>query len=362
VPIINAQNLTASPKRRKATLSFWMDKRTLSRYDPNRMKPNAIFTASDAKYGDFLIDHWFASLRDNVDLTQLEVVILDYGLTTAQRFYLEQHGVRVVPCQRDGHVVIIRFRDMAAYLRQHAFEQVILSDSGDIIFQSDFTPQLRENPTQFRGVPEDLRAAFGVFLTEEFFSKEDRKRLKKNLKHASMVNAGFIMGPGRKMRELAEEVDRVVIFKEKFGPDQLVVNDVFLREGYVPLARDYNYVIATAKAKMEIRKGQFFTDGRLICVVHNTGNVKMLRPVENFGYGPDRNQLKKELYIALQALHSTTDSVFESRSELSAALTGLKTDLARGYQNSLEQVDYSWQLLKSYFSKEEDREDDTEED
>lgn len=317
------------------------------------MKNNVLFTASDAKYGDFLIDHWFASLRDNVDLSDLDVVVLDYGLSTAQRFYLSHQGVTVRKCERNGHVVILRFRDMAATLEANAYNQAILSDSGDIIFQADFTPALREDCDMFRGVVEDLRPAFGVFLTEEFFSKEDRKRLKKSLREAEMVNAGFIMGPASKMAELGREVERVVINKEKFGPDQLVVNDAFTREGFRKLDRAYNFVVATAQARIEIREGRFYADERLIPVVHNSGNVGFLRPVENFGYGTERNLLKKELYVALQALHSTSDSMHESKAEFTRAVTSLKADMTRGYQASMDQIESRWDYFKGMFAKEE---------
>jgi hypothetical protein len=316
------------------------------------MKTNALYTASDAKYGDFLIDHWFASLRDNVDLRDLEVVVLDYGLSTAQRHYLAAHGVRLRPCARDGHVVILRFRDMAADLGEHPYAQALLSDSGDIIFQADFTPVFAIHPTKFRGVAEDLRVAFGVFLTDDFFTDEDRRSIKKTLRDLPMVNAGFILGPGDRMRGLGEEVMRTLRAHDRFGPDQLVVNDIFRREGCHLLDRGYNFVIATAKAELEIREGRFYADGKLVAVVHNTGNLKYLRPIENFGYGPGRNELKKELYLALQALHGTTDGLFETRSELRRSIRRLKAEIRRGTRHTLDQIEGNWESFKHRFSPE----------
>ncbi len=317
------------------------------------MKSNVLYTASDAKYGDFLIDHWFASLRDNVDLRDLDVVALDYGLSTAQRHYLAAHGVRLRPCARDGHVVILRFRDMAADLRDHAYAQAALSDSGDIIFQADFTPAFGIHPTKFRGVAEDLRVAFGVFLTEEFFTEADRRRIRKTLRDLPMVNAGFILGPGERMRGLGEEVMRTLRAHDHFGPDQLVVNDVFRREGCHLLDRGYNFVIATAEAELEIRDGRFFADGELVAVVHNTGNLKFLRPIENFGYGPGHNELKKELYFALRALHGTTDGLYETRSDLRRAVRRMKAEIRRGNRHRLEQIENNWEGFKKLFQHEE---------
>ncbi len=315
------------------------------------MKPHVLFTASDAKYGDFLIEHWFASLREHADLSRIEVVVLDYGLSLAQRHYLAQNGVQVAPCIRDGHVAIVRFRDMAAFLEQHSFAQAILSDSGDIIFQDDIAPILDRAPDRYRGVTEDLRPPFGVFLTDEFFAKEDRRRIRQLLRDAPMVNAGFILGPASLMAALGREVDQVLLSKDRFGPDQLVVNAVFRREGYQELPRDYNFVVATARALLDIRDGRIYADGRLVPVVHNSGNLRFLRPLENFGYGPDHNLLKKDVYHALQALHSTSDSLIEAHGHLVRRLKSLQNDLTHAYQASFEQLEQNGQALLRHFHR-----------
>lgn len=46
---------------------------------------NAIFTGCSIKYGDFLADHWYRSLKDNVDLSNIDVIILDYGLSETKK-------------------------------------------------------------------------------------------------------------------------------------------------------------------------------------------------------------------------------------------------------------------------------------
>jgi hypothetical protein len=315
------------------------------------MKSNAIFTACDAKYGDFLIDHWLKSLQANVNLRELEPVVLDYGLSTAQRYYLNGNGVRVVPCRRDGHVVNLRFRDMAAVLAETPYEQAVLSDSGDIIFQTDFTPVFQDHPDTFRGVTEELNPGFDHYVTEEFFSEKDVKHLKRILREKNMVNAGFILGPGSGMRALGEEIVKRLKSMAKFGPDQVVVNDVFYREGFHELDRRYNYVIATTTADLEIRGGKFYADGELVSVVHNTGNVSFLRPVENFGYGEDRNQLKKELARALKAVYVTTDGLTASRNELQKRVDAFTKELAGNYNGSLKQLESAWNRLLEQFPK-----------
>lgn len=313
------------------------------------MKKHAIVTASDAKYGDFLIDHWFRSLSENVNLDEIKPVILDYGLSTAQRYYLKEHGAVIAPYPKEGHVVVIRFTHLAEFLREHPYEQVILSDGGDIIFQDDFSPILDDHPDMFRGVREDLRSGFGLFITDEFFSKENRQRLRQTLMDEEMVNAGFIIGPREKMISLGRAVDGMIKTKSKFGPDQLVVNYIFRKEGFHPLDRRYNFVIATAQAKIEIVDGLFYADGELIPVVHNTGNFSFLRPVEQFGYGPGRNKLKRDLLKALHTLHSTTDSYYETRSALKNRVKHLTEELSRGAEQSQNQLQESWDDFRKLF-------------
>jgi len=316
-----------------------------------RMKKNAIFTACDAKYGDFLIDHWLKSLRENVDLTDLEPVVLDYGLNTEQRLSLERHAARVVPCRRDGHVVNLRFRDMAAVLAQTPYKQAVLSDGGDIVFQADFTPAFRNHPDKFRGVTEDLRPSFGMYITDEFFAKEDRKHLQKVLRDRPMINAGFIFGPGASMRALGEEMMRRLKCAEKFGPDQVLVNDIFYRDGFHALDRTFNYVIATSTADLAVRGGLFYADEELIHVVHNSGNLSFLRPVEDFGYGPGHNHLKKELMMTLRALYSATDGVIESRAELHRFVDTLRKDLTKGYETSVDQMESALKRFRDTMRK-----------
>ncbi|WP_319558955.1 hypothetical protein [Marispirochaeta sp.] len=313
------------------------------------MKPFCIVTASDTRYGDFLINHWYKSLTENSDLSLIDVAVLDYGLSTAQRFYLESHGVRVRQYPKDGHVVIIRFRDLADFLSEEKYEQIILSDGGDIIFQDDISPVFTEHPDMFRGVQEDLKSAFSVFLTDEFFNKEDKKRIRDVLIEEEMINAGFIAGPSEKMLRLGQAVDTMVLSKKKFGPDQLVVNYLFRTEGFYPLPKRFNYVIATAEGELKIRDGKFYADGELMTVVHNTGNISFFRPIENFGYGPERNQLKPELLRALKALHSTSDTVYETKAELRKRVKVLKEEIRKRQQRSQEELEENWSDFKELF-------------
>ena len=76
------------------------------------MKRNVIITASDEKYGNFLINHWLKSLKENTDLENIDVFVIDYGLSNAQKDSLKSQDVKLYKGIRDGHIVVIRFRDI----------------------------------------------------------------------------------------------------------------------------------------------------------------------------------------------------------------------------------------------------------
>lgn len=275
----------------------------------------AIYTASDHKYGDFLIDHWFRSLRLTNDLSDTEVRILDYGLSTAQRYYLAHEGARLVPAVRDGHPAVIRFRDMAEDLREHPVEQVMACDGGDIVFQGDVTRLFHQDTTAFRAVGEDLHSGYDAFLSEEFFARATIKELHRLLPGHPQINAGFLVAPGPRFAELCQRVHDTILRHDKFGPDQLVVNLFLHTEGFVPLDSTYNYVVATATREFALVDGRFvFADtGQTIAVVHNAGNWSLLRPIRNFGYGPGFNDLKADVLHTLKWVHQSTSFLLETR-------------------------------------------------
>jgi len=275
----------------------------------NTEKPFVIYAASDKKYGDFLIDHWFQSLRQNVDLTKIDVRILDYGLSTAQRYYLEHEGVGVVPCVKDGHVAVVRFRDLARDLRTKAYQQVLAVDGGDILFQADISSLFEQNKDRFRAVPEDLNSGFDIFLKEENFSRETISAIRRATALRPQINAGFVLGPRQEFLGLCDTIGRLVLDPKAFGPDQLVVNMVLNTDGYYPLARGYNFVVATSKQGFVIENGVFLNamDRKPIPVVHNAGNWKFLRPVEDFGFGPGHNKIKADMLKTLRLLHQSND-------------------------------------------------------
>ncbi|AGA91669.1 hypothetical protein Thimo_2978 [Thioflavicoccus mobilis 8321] len=298
------------------------------------MKTYAIVTASDRKYGDFLVEHWLRSLQENVRLDDIDVVVLDYGLSLAQRYYLEHHGVRLHPGRRDGHVTVIRYRETRDLLDSSPYEQICLCDSGDLIFQDDISGVFQHCPDRFRAVCEDAKPVFSFFIKDDFFLPEDRQRITDSFLKNRMINGGFIIAPRAQMRELCDTCLRMILDKSHFGPDQLVVNYLLHQQGFEELERRYNFVVATSAEPVRIENGLILDQERQrIAVVHNAGNFRFLRPIDNFGYGPGHNVLKKEIYTALRGFYASRsglataqETVQRSRRELTELIRRLKAD------------------------------------
>lgn len=258
---------------------------------------NAIFTCSDAKFGDFLADHWLKSLAANVDLSNTDVVVLDYGLSDSQVKRLKKKGAKVVSFPKTGHVCCIRFRDMARYLEKNKYEQVLSTDGGDIIFQSDLKELFEFSPKSFRAATEDFNLPFGNIYINGFFSKETEKKIKKTLKGKKMINAGVLVAPYSKFLGLCQEIDEVLTDKSKFGPDQVAVNYILHRDGFAELDKKFNFVFTTCVTPFIISKGEFLSEsGGKIPIVHNAGGSNTFRPIENFGFGKTHNRLKFVTY------------------------------------------------------------------
>ena len=267
-------------------------------------KKFVIIGSSDSKYGDFLINHWLKSLKDNLNTKIIEIVILDYGLTEKQKKELTLQNVKVIACKRDGHILNIRYRDMLSFLNKNKYEQVMACDSGDIIFQKDITHLFNENKTEFRGVCEDLAPPMLEYtLINKLFIEKIEKDIKKVLKNKKMINGGMIISPNNKFKELCKNMDRFIAKKDSFGPDQIIVNYTLYKNGFHQLDKKYNYVIGSLNEKFIIKEGKFYKKNKeLIPIVHNAGRYAFLRPIKNFGYGRNNNKFSYISYYTLRFL------------------------------------------------------------
>ncbi len=252
------------------------------------MKRNVIVTASDSKFGDFLIDHWLKSLETNVNLEDIDVVVLDYGLSDTQRKRLS--GVNVLKYVRDGHVVNLRYRDLVTVCDM-GYEQVLLCDSGDLIFQSDISHLFTQHKTSVRGVVEYDVPYDSLFLHK--FKKEVQADITAATKGKGLINGGLILASANLFKEIAIEYLSIVNDLKSFGPDQLGVTYLSYKRSFAELDRKYNFIINSfVEDKFVIKNGVFyFASGEVIPVVHNAGRYDFFRPIKNFGFGKDRNKL-----------------------------------------------------------------------
>ncbi len=264
---------------------------------------NVIFGCTDSKYGDFLIGNWLASLRENVDLSGTDVVVLDYGMTLEQRARLSKEKVKVVKCRRDGHVTILRWRDMVRFLEEHNYAQVLSVDGGDIIFQEDIKPLFEKDRNEVRVVTEDYTIPFEDIFSDNYFTPRNVEKIKETLRGRKMINAGVIFAPRKKFIELGRKLNELITDKSAFGPEQVAVNYILYTSSFVTLDNRYNYVVSSAKRGFHVRDGVFYFAGteEKIPIVHNAGNHSIFRPIRNFGFGKDHNEVKMFTYYLVRA-------------------------------------------------------------
>jgi hypothetical protein len=260
---------------------------------------NLISTSSDSNCGDFLINHWFKSLKDNVNLENIDVVVIDYGLTKKQIQQLKERGIIVYKCVRDGFPNAIKFRDINKFISERIYDQILTCDCGDIIFQEDISPLFEKDKTVLRAVCEDINPPFDKVFIKRHFSKEDIKKIKK-IRDKKMINMGVLLGPYNLFKKFGEEYTRLLKIKG-FGADQIAVNYLFYKIGFKEINSKYNFVITTAAQKFLIKEGTFYlTNEEKIPIVHNAGGNKVFRTIRNFGYGKNYNKFKKITYHLLR--------------------------------------------------------------
>jgi len=273
---------------------------------------NIIITSTDATYGDFLINHWLKSLKENVNLTNIDILVLDYGLTNIQIKKLNKEPVILKKCVRNGHVVTIRFRDIYNFLKNNKYDQVLSIDSGDVIFQSDINHLFNENKNTFRAFCE--KKAFlnfnNVFL-KGYFDSKNIKNMKPILKNRFPINGGVILSSANKFKQLAKEIFTLVKNKTTYGPDQVAMNYVLYRDGFKELSEEYNTILCSSH-NFYIKKGIFYlSDGKKVQIVHNAGGYSYFRGVNNFGYGPNYNTERKILNFIMRNLSFLKRKIFK---------------------------------------------------
>ncbi len=219
------------------------------------MKRHVITTACDARYGDFLVCHWLRSLQENVNLSNIDVVVLDYGLSRQQSTELEKRVVVCRPCRKDMHIVSARFRDLAELSREGQYDQMAIFDGGDIIFQADISPLFEQHQDRFRAAtePNCTGMLHHALLGPGDIRPEYRQELFDYLRDRPVVNGGVIVGPARLYSELYSELNRLAAGLTHFGTDQLVVSWFMYRHDFVPLDERYNFILISTQSDFRVR-------------------------------------------------------------------------------------------------------------
>ena len=254
-------------------------------------------------------------MKDNVDLSDIDVVILDYGLNENQLEKLRKENVEVIKCKCDGHITAIRFRDMVKFLEKHHYDQVMSCDGGDIIFQTDISNLFKENKNSLRAACEGYRMPFEILSLslQKSISPSIAEEVKKyNVRMRKMINAGVLIGPRKRIIELCNFCYNNITDK-KFGPDMVLVNYFLYKNNFVELDSRYNFILYTSRIPFVIKDGKFYdNNGKLIPIVHNAGWLSPIRAIAFFGYGPNHNRIRLLRFYLLRTLIKLFNKLFYS--------------------------------------------------
>lgn len=258
-------------------------------------------TCSDGKNGDFLIKHWLKSLQANVNLKNTDIVVIDYGLRESQKKILSKKDVILFSRNKKSHIVNQRFFDAGQFLKRNSYDQILFIDGGDIIFQEDINDILDRNKNVFRVAPLGMEVLFFEWFIFNNFEEKIKRDIWRVVKNKRVLNAGVIFAPVDKFIELCDLMETTIKNKDGFGPDQIILN-FYLYKGkgrFKLLDEKYNFMMSTTPNGFIVKNGVFYkADGGKVAIVHNSGQMDFFRPIENFGYGKDRNQIKHLIYHA----------------------------------------------------------------
>jgi hypothetical protein len=258
------------------------------------MKENLIITSCNAKHADFVLNHWLKSLQNSIDTSDVDIAVICYDLASEAVNNFEQSGVIVSECKSDEkRINIIRRKDTVEFLRLHKYENVIVSDGGDIIFQDDIIHLLNIEPAKIKCVTEEYGARFEDFFIRDSF-REDKEEIKKLLNKEKMINAGLLAGKSKIMQFVFEKALDLLVNFNGFGRDQISINYILRKYNLAhEIDETYNFIPTSSRSRFFIKDGVFFTDkNKKIAVVHNAGRKDSFRAIKNFGYGTSMNENK----------------------------------------------------------------------
>lgn len=253
-----------------------------------------IITSANRNIEHFLLNDWLTSLKTNVNLENIEVAALDYGMSNNTKTALLKSEVQVIDCETSGHVVNLRLRDTANFLslNRNRYDQVLMIDGGDIIFQSDIRSLFELDTTAIRIATQNMRVNMGYIKTHSSFEPTTQVEIIKFTLGKPVLNFGVVFGPTNKIVDLCNDAYKMIVDKSRFLIDQMAINYLLHRDGYAELDKKYNFMKSFYDLKITNHEGSlYFAGGELIPVIHNNGGRDWQRPYFNFGFGVKKNQI-----------------------------------------------------------------------
>jgi hypothetical protein len=277
--------------------------------------PYAIITAADGKVAPFLIRHWLLSfLSATADRSRVDIIVLDYGLPAWATTTLRSVGAHIHTFKKHGSVTALRFCDIPTiFEKKTPYEQVMMIDCGDVIFQPGWERVFEGKRSKLSVLIDEHTILDWLPTFRPFLDIPSRDFRKLSTNHHSL-NAGVIVGPFKKFMRLCTDVRKTMKRVDMYGIDQAAVIYHLYQSGFEPLSEQYNFTPMTAKMESRIAGGMFYdtATGRPIPIVHNAGGAEMLRPIERFGFGSDRNVLKQILYHSGRIVAKTVGQIRRS--------------------------------------------------
>ncbi len=277
------------------------------------MKKYLIATACNEKYEDFLLNHWYRSLKENVNLSETDVLIIDWGLSDSIKKKFDGALIFESKHKNEGLINNLRFMDLYDFLTNNPqYEQVALCDGGDIIFQSDISPLFTLEPSMVRGVTEKISPNMEILITNRKVRNADK--IVNFFKDKNLINVGFVIYPSKVFIRITERMFDLTLDKNAWGVDTILPNYLIYKSGFYEIDSKYNFIPTTSKRKFYIKNSTFYlANGEIIPIVHNAGNKDFFRSIRNFGYGPGHNKTKKVVMSVLRAFYETLSFLRKKR-------------------------------------------------
>lgn len=257
-----------------------------------------IVAAADRKVESFVVDQWLASLLATTDLSNTDVLVIDYGFSPLVRARLDAAGVRRVERELTAQIGNQRFVDFADIVKDLDYDTALFCDCGDLVFQKDVAPLLREKRDRLAVYREPVVMRITQTFVNEDLLPEKRSELKKRFVREPTFNVGVVLGPIGEFRAFARYLQDNTVSLDRWGTEQVLMSAYCLEHGCDLLPYECNTIAFWARYhghRIGVRRGTVLIDGEPVTIVHNVGRWDSARAFAKFGYGPGRNRLRSWL-------------------------------------------------------------------